>query len=49
MKKFRIKDLKKVKTIIKQKIIQDFIINILKIDQKKYIKNLLNFKRKISY
>lgn len=37
MKKFNIKDLGEAKTIIKWEITQDFLVKILKIDQKRYI------------
>lgn len=38
---FNIKDLRKVKIIIRWKIIIDFQVRILKIDKKAYIKDLL--------
>lgn len=49
MRKFNIKNLKKVNTIIKQEIAQDFAANILKIDQKKYIQDILKSKKMILY
>lgn len=45
MKKFNMKDLEKAKTIIGQKITQEFTVEILKIDQKKYIQNFLKSKK----
>ena len=46
MKEFSIKDLGKDKTIIEKKIIQNFLVSTLKIDQKKYIQDLLESKKK---
>lgn len=47
MKKFNIKDLGEVKTIIEWEIIQDLASNILNIDEKVYIQDLLQSKEKI--
>lgn len=49
MKVFNIKDLGKVKTIIKWEITQDFQAGIFKVDKKSYIHNLLEAKRKCLY
>ena len=49
MKKFNIKDLKEVKTIIGLVITRDFVANTLKIDQKKYIQDFLESKGMTSY
>lgn len=49
MKEFSKKDLRKAKKIIRQEIIQDIIVEILKINQKKYIQDFLESKKITSY
>lgn len=45
IKEFDIKNLGKVKKIIRWEIIQDLIVSTLKIDQKMYIQNRLEFEK----
>ena len=48
MKEFNMKDLEEVKTIIGWEITRDFAIGTLKIDQKRYIRDLLKSEEMIS-
>ena len=49
MKKFNMKDLNEAKTIVGLEITRDFSAGTLKINQKRYVQDLLEFKRMTSY